>query len=75
MAENLLLMIIFLPLFGSLFVALSRDNNGTGISVAVLSGDWESGSVSGSGQSLRGLVDVENSELPDGIRVSSSRIM
>ncbi len=33
MAENLLLMIIFLPLFGSLFVALSRDNNGTGISV------------------------------------------
>ena len=52
---------------------LAVHGNGTGISVAVLSGDWESGSVSGSGQSLRGVVDVENSELPDGIRVSSSR--
>lgn len=52
---------------------LAVHGNGTGISVDVISGDWENGSVSGSGQSLKGLVDVDGSDLPDGVRVSPGR--
>lgn len=46
--------------------------NGTGISVSVTDGDWEQGGTSGSGPSLLGIVDVENSILPEGVLVSPS---
>ena len=52
---------------------LTVQGGGAGISVSVSSGDdWVDGGVSGSGPSLRGLVDVENSVLPDGVRVNPS---
>lgn len=47
--------------------------NGAGISASVSEGDWESAPESGTVPAKGGLVDVENSVLPDGVRVSEGK--
>ena len=52
---------------------LAVYGNGTGISVSVLDGDWETGDSSDSSPSLKGLVDVDKSVFGDGVRVNATR--
>lgn len=47
--------------------------NGAGVSASVSEGDWESAQEAGSVPSKGGLVDVENSIIPEGVRVSDGR--
>lgn len=47
--------------------------NGALMGISVGEGDWDSGEGSSSDQLVRGLVDVERSELSSGVRVSEGR--
>ena len=46
--------------------------NGTGASLTVRSDDWDTGGSSETEPSLRGLIDIDASILPDGVRVNTS---
>lgn len=52
---------------------LEVHGNGAEMMLEVTCGDWESGGASGSVQMPGGIVDVENSVLPTGVKISSGR--
>lgn len=52
--------------------SLEVYGNGASMGIAVSGDGWETGEGSSAEQIMKGLIDVESSELPEGVRVSAS---